>query len=428
MYSRHYKNSTAPEGGTFNSAANQMPRSERRGMLFSRGGGTQGFNTFLAAFKGGAFPFGTNKKIAVFVLIFAALISLGIFAYTSLEIYPRKQPVFPAREAIANPYLALDRWLAETGRPVRIEKRSSVSDIAFGEEKAVVVYASLCDWEDSLARLLPWIQQGGFLYVVLEDSFYDEDLAEFLAFFGFSAAGDSDDDNAGGEEEEDDKPEATEPDAEETPVPDFDSDIALAVTEPANSAAGIEVLKDRYGVIRLARAALGSGGLALGGKPYFMFTDYINRDINARLAWDLTGAQAKDAGVLFVRGKSGRRGLLGNIADRGNIIPLAVSAAMLVVIGFWMVIPVFGLVCYGRQPKAKPIQERFLAEISFLKKHGALEYYLQVYLRELQLKPDSIKKEIGLAEIEQALQGRRGLKYRDLIRYLKKLESKMERL
>ncbi|MDR2477198.1 MAG: hypothetical protein LBD18_05390 [Treponema sp.] len=395
-------------------------------MTFSRSGGAQGLNTFLTAMKGGALnPFGMNKKIAFFVLGFAALITLGIFAYTLLEIYPRKQPVFPTREAIANPYLALDRWLSETGRPVRIERRSSVSDIAFGAEKAVVVYASLCDWEDSLTMLLPWIQQGGFLYIALEDSFYDENLAEFLACFGFSAAGDSDDDRAGGGAEDDDKPESP---VEETPVPDFDSDIALAVTEAANSAAGIEVLKDRYGVIRLARAALGAGGLALGGKPYFMFTGYLNRDINARLAWDLTGARAKDAGVLFVRGKSGGRGLLGNIADRGNIIPLAVSVAILVVIGFWMVIPVFGLVFYGRQPKAKPIQERFLAEISFLKKYGALEYYLQVYLHELQLKPDSIKKESGLAEIEQALQGRRGLKYRDLIKSLKKLESKMERL
>jgi hypothetical protein len=43
---------------------NQQPRPEGRGMLFSYGGCTQGFNTFLTALKGGVLnPFGTNKKV-----------------------------------------------------------------------------------------------------------------------------------------------------------------------------------------------------------------------------------------------------------------------------------------------------------------------------------------------------------------------------
>ena len=42
---------------------NQIPRPEERGMLLSRGGCTQGFNTFLIALKGGVLnPFGTNKN------------------------------------------------------------------------------------------------------------------------------------------------------------------------------------------------------------------------------------------------------------------------------------------------------------------------------------------------------------------------------
>jgi O-antigen/teichoic acid export membrane protein len=43
---------------------NQQPRPEGRGMLFFRGGCTQGFNTFLTALKGGILnPFGTNKSL-----------------------------------------------------------------------------------------------------------------------------------------------------------------------------------------------------------------------------------------------------------------------------------------------------------------------------------------------------------------------------
>ena len=42
---------------------NQIPRPEGRGMLFSRCGCTQEFNTFLTALKGGVLNhFGTNKN------------------------------------------------------------------------------------------------------------------------------------------------------------------------------------------------------------------------------------------------------------------------------------------------------------------------------------------------------------------------------
>jgi hypothetical protein len=53
---------------TINFLSNQQPRPEGRGMLFSKGGCTQGFNTFLTALKlvRGSVqrvsnPFGTNE-------------------------------------------------------------------------------------------------------------------------------------------------------------------------------------------------------------------------------------------------------------------------------------------------------------------------------------------------------------------------------
>jgi hypothetical protein len=45
---------------------NQQPRPEGQGMLFSKGGYTQGFNTFLTAMNGGVLnPIGTNKIITL---------------------------------------------------------------------------------------------------------------------------------------------------------------------------------------------------------------------------------------------------------------------------------------------------------------------------------------------------------------------------
>jgi hypothetical protein len=56
-------NNPALKGGVLNPfGTNQQPCPEGQGMLFSRGGCTQGLNTFLTALKGGVLnPFGTNK-------------------------------------------------------------------------------------------------------------------------------------------------------------------------------------------------------------------------------------------------------------------------------------------------------------------------------------------------------------------------------
>jgi hypothetical protein len=78
--------------------------------------------------------------------------------------------------------------------------------------------------------------------------------------------------------------------------------------------------------------------------------------------------------------------------DRGNIVPVIVSALLVIILGFWMVIPVFGLVFSEKQKTARPIRERFLAEIRFLRKYNALNHYLEVYERELKLNDKGEKR------------------------------------
>jgi hypothetical protein len=363
-----------------------------------------------------------DKRLGFFIILSAVLATFGILIYTTLEIYPRKRPVFPSMEAISNDYLAMDRWLSQTGHPVRIEKKSSPLRIVSAAGNVAIVQASACDWKASKPVLLPWIEQGGFLLVTLDSSFYDDELADFLSFFGIAYA---EDEYTGDDTAEDGGAVYTEPPAEETPLPDLDFDIEIFVEERDNGVGGLAVLKDTDGTIRLARAALGDGGIAVTGTPYFMFTDYLDREINACLAWDLSAARttADNAGVLFIREKHLKKGLFGNIADRGNAVPPGVSVPLLVLIGFWMVIPVFGLVFYDRHSAARPVRERLTAEIRFLKKYDALDYYLKVYLREIQLKSGGIDTGSCLVEIEQILQSGHRLKYRDLIKSLNTLES-----
>ena len=83
--------------------------------------------------------------------------------------------------------------------------------------------------------------------------------------------------------------------------------------------------------------------------------------------------------------------------ERGNLVPVIISSLILIILGFWMVIPVFGLVLPEKQFTARPIKDRFIAEIRFLKKYEALNHYLHVYEREQKC----IRNECGSSEKEK---------------------------
>jgi hypothetical protein len=389
-----------------------------------------------------------NRRLIIFLIVSIILIAAGIFIYSNLEIYKRETEIFPSREAIANNYLALERWLSETGHPVRIEKRAEISRIVSAPEKTVVVHASSCEWKDTPALLVPWMERGGFLVIILDSAFFDDELAQFLASFGIVKDNQSqkkDQDNESVEEIpeeenleeiinkfmlgeiEDDENIST---SEKSNFCDFDWNIRFSVTEGKD----VAVLKDSDGIIRLAQISLGDGGLAVTGKPYFMFNDYLKRDVNAALAWDLTGARALDdnPGIIFLRSKRSAKSFFGKIADHGNISPLFISVFILIITGFWMVIPVFGPVFGEKQSRARPIRERFLAEACFLKKYGALTAYLELYLREIKRRAEKtvpastamINGDDEIAAIEKAMQ--QGMKNRDIIKSLRRLQKKLE--
>jgi hypothetical protein len=112
---------------------------------------------------------------------------------------------------------------------------------------------------------------------------------------------------------------------------------------------------------------------------------YIDRELNARLAWELTGGgDRENRGLLFVRGRRIVRGLWGNLVERGNLLCLVLPFLALTAIGFWMLIPAFGRVRKDAEPPGKPLRERFLAEARFLKKYRGLDLYVGIYIHELR--------------------------------------------
>jgi hypothetical protein len=368
-----------------------------------------------------------SKKITGFIIAAAALILLAVLAYINLEIRPRTFFRPPSREVLVNNFFALETWLRRTGHPVRFIGRGDPSRIMGAPEKTVFVQASAFDWENAGEPLNNWIAAGGFLMVSLEPPPYeDAALAAFLEGFGIRPAffdgapgdaGEGDGETAGYSEE---------PPAE--PAPDFDPALWFSLRE--ETAASAFIIQDGSGRIRLAGVPRGAGAAVFIGAPRFMENDYLEREVNARLAWELTGARTGDdtPGVLFIRGRRQAKSLFGKLADRGNFLPLGLSLLILITAGFWMVIPSFGLLLQEKTVSSRPIRERLWAEIRFLKKYRALETYLTVYMRELQRKLRFRAAESELEAIENTLKTKGPLPYKDLILTLQKLETMMERL
>jgi hypothetical protein len=372
-----------------------------------------------------------SKKLIGFIIAASALILLAVLAYTSLEVRPRTFSRPPSREVLVNNFFALETWLRRTGHPVRFIKRGDPYRIIEAPEKTVFLQASAFDWENAGEPLKNWIAAGGFLLVSLEPPPYeDADLAAFLEGFGISPAffdgfpddtGEGDGETAGHKEE---------PPPE--PAPDFDP--ALWFSLPEEPAAPAFIIKGGEGLIRLAGIPLGAGAAVFIGTPRFMENDYLEREANARLAWELTGARTggDTPGVLFIRGRRQVKSLFGRLADRGNFLPLGVSLLILITTGFWMVIPPFGLLFQEKKASGRPIRDRLLAEIRFLKKYRALETYPEVYIREIKRKLRGRETGAELEAVEnalkKALKTKGALPYKDLILTLQKLETIMERL
>jgi hypothetical protein len=139
------------------------------------------------------------------------------------------------------------------------------------------------------------------------------------------------------------------------------------------------------GLVRLVQQKKGMGKITVIGYPRFMTSTELGMEQNARLSWYLlTGSENSE--IFFIRGRQQAEGLVGRLFQRGNFSALIISGLVLIIIGLWTAIPVFGVVRKGEEKPGKPLGERFLAEGRFLKRFGALESYRAAYVREIKRK------------------------------------------
>jgi hypothetical protein len=385
-----------------------------------------------------------NNYRTIFFICLGVLFLLVWAGYTFFEIRPVTRYRRPSAQSRANEYLALDRWLEKTGHPLRTAAAGGLDLPAALPEKTLLIQSSRFDWSgDVSGTFLPWVEAGGSLVIFPDLPWYGEEEAEgqrnFLEGLGITTEKSSFYDEVA----EDGEPLPDVPEEESAEAePVFDLRVRFILEEkPAFPAF---TLQDRHGVIRLVTVPLGRGSVTVSGLPYFMWSAYLGEEQNARLAWRVTGAlDRENRGIYFIRGKEPVLSLFGRLAERGDLTALGVSALILAVVGLWMVLPAFGRFPKEAERPGKPIGERFRAESRFLRKYGALDLYLAVYVEDLWsrlrarrgiYRPDEMTPVLAelwnmdARTVEKIIHPQGKLAYRDFVTYIRLIESTEERL
>ena len=325
-----------------------------------------------------------RSSLAVIFGILGIILLTAVFCITQLEIVPSARWEGPSREVRANRYFALDNWLAESGRPARILSRATVDTILAGPEKTIFAEVSQLSWTDS-GRIIPWLREGGQLVIVL-DAPIGLQLEDFIQSLGIKAINLYNDDDEDDDEEPADtsadnaetsaeaQPEQpSEPEALTERLPDFDTECSFRITEKKPGVDRILVMNEQDKT-RLVKLETGKGWIIFTGEANFLHNYNLRKKENVNLAGEifLAGRSGDEDGVLLIRGLGGDRHFFGNLVERGNPWALAASLVLLIAAGFWMVIPSFGRYRPAPEKPGKPLRERFLAEVRFLKKYQAL--------------------------------------------------------
>jgi len=339
---------------------------------------------------------------AVVIFIFAIL---GFLAYNNLEIYQRKRYTAPSREVSENIYRAMELWLKETGHNVRSETSFNSDRLKDITEKVLIVQSTAYDWRTT-DGIKQWIENGGCFVLCLDlsNNFINDNLSGFLSDFGITAEYNQPLISFLNRTQEDEETEFLN-DITDNENADSVNDASYVAENPVfqtrvsliiENEEDFYLIKNNFDAIRLAEIKIGDGALTVLGMPVFMYNYSLTRESNANLSWQLTGGRtdADNRGILFVRvqSRNANNSVFAAVIERGNLIPVLVSVIILLIIGFWMVVPVFGLTLKEKTSVSRPITDRFTAEIQFLKKHHSLDYYLNIY-KSGQKSEDENKKE-----------------------------------
>jgi hypothetical protein len=292
------------------------------------------------------------------VILVLSILAFLFFHY--FEIIQFKTAISPSREYYDNNYFTLERWFNEAGIPVKYNWYDlyNETDEIIKQKTILFSYTEYVYTKKSKEEMMNLIKNHNVIICLDNGSnTLNNNMIELLSDFGITTG--------------------------LTPhyytysddyTPDYHWKYKFEIEDNKDYI----LYYDIHNNIRIVRIPLDGVMLTIIGSPSFMWNRSITKELNARLTWELLGEPSDENGIIIVhdyREPHINKSLFGTLMQRGNIIPVLISVILLIFFGFWMVIPVFGLVKEEKQLNTRPIKERFAAEIGFLKKYKGLYYY-----------------------------------------------------
>ena len=309
--------------------------------------------------------------ITVLVLVIA-----GLLIIHNYEIYPDIRYINPSDEAISNDLLALQRWLSANDINYRIVN-SAHTGIFDDTKESLFIQSSSLTWSEELNHdIIKWISNGGHLFLSIDNiqnDYHKNLLNEFGIDYIYGSIGEI-------------------LLAQGIDYPTFDYSISFT---PLSTNNDIIEFKDELNYTRLAQLNYGQGKITITGYPSFLINWHLGRDANSNIAWYIFMHENAGEDWLFISSTPRLRNerILGSLFNQGNFSAVIISLLVLIITGFWAFIPMFGTIKKEEVPD-KSIRARFLYEGLFMKNHGALKHYNEIYIREINR--NLMRKNVGL--------------------------------
>lgn len=335
----------------------------------------------------------------VLALVFAVLI--GLWLSTRLEQVEVEHWTPPGKEARHNPFLAMTRFLASMGRPLRPAGESD--GLAALPPGGVVLLDAQRRSQLTPARtqgLLDWVKQGGYLIVAAEAPGVKDPLLDFFQVdCGCGSHRDEPESTADGEtgnptgNEAENTPENT----AETPAPTavkaprrpesvsvsvpgaarpLQVDYSYRQLETGDTEPEWEAGADNYPA-QILHFRHGTGHVTVLASLAGLFDNKrIGHRDHAELLWTLLETYQPDRSrpvTLFTR--LGRITLWEWLVR--TALPATLSAAALLVLWLWSVVPRFGRKLPVAQPARRELREHLAAIGRYVWRVGGLDYWLE---------------------------------------------------
>lgn len=312
-------------------------------------------------------------------MVWTAVVLLVLLALAALWVLPRLEQVDierrepPDVEALRNPYLAAMRFLETMGRTVVLKTNAHALENIPPGGVILLDAGRRSEMSDTrVQRLLEWVAGGGYLVVATEQPDMDDPLLALLGIAVDAEAEDDEESDAEGDEEPvaagapDDEDEAGDalPDSIAVGLPGSERPLQITTSlpgfDPGESEPEWLAGRDET-TPQILHLRHGVGHVTVVGSLSALFANStIGHFDHAELLWRLIGRYApKDGGPIWLMTRITHESLWQWLV---RALPHALfSAAVLLLLWLWSVVPRFGAVAPTPSPARRELREHLQA-------------------------------------------------------------------